>query len=318
MKGSTPVVLAALGGNLAIAVTKFAAFLFTRSSAMLTEAIHSLVDTGDQVLLLIGQKRAELPPNARHPLGYGMETYFWSFTVALMIFTVGGVVSLYEGWRKLQHPEPISRAWVSFLVLALSMAAEAVSFSTAYREYRRMVRGRGVHLFRYLKLSKDPNVIAVLLEDGAAMIGLVLAAIGIAASVFLRAAWADGAASMAIGLLLIAVAVFLANETRSLIAGEAAAPDIVARVRVCVEDDARVAQVHELLSLHLGPRHILFAISLCFRAGVSGEAVQGAAADLTRKVRAVDERIAFVFLRPFDEVSAEVSPAPGTASPAAG
>jgi cation diffusion facilitator family transporter len=317
-EGSTRVVLAALAGNLTIAVSKFAAFFFTRSSAMLTEAIHSLVDTGDQVLLLIGQKRASLPPNARHPLGYGMETYFWSFTVALMIFMAGGIVSLYEGVEKLRHPEPISRPWISFLVLGVSMAAEAGSFSAAYREYRRVVRGRDIRLFGYLKASKDPNIFAVLLEDGAAMIGLVFAAVGIGASVYLKLAWADGAASCMIGLLLVAVAVFLANETRSLIAGEAAAPDIVARVRRCVEADPRVERVDELLSLHLGPRHILFAISLCFRDDVSGEAVQEAASELTRKVQSVDERIGFVFLRPSAGIAADVSPGPGTASPAAG
>ncbi|MEI9965836.1 MAG: cation transporter [Caulobacteraceae bacterium] len=153
--GSTRVVLAALAGNLAIAVVKFAAFLFTRSSAMLTESIHSLVDTGDQLLLLTGQARGSRPPDATHPLGYGMETYFWSFIVALMVFLLGGAASIWQGVAKIAHPVAMSRPWINYVVLAISAVFEAGSFMAAYREYRRVVRGRDIRLFRYLRLSKD-------------------------------------------------------------------------------------------------------------------------------------------------------------------
>ena len=297
-EGSVRVVLAALGGNLAIAVTKFAAFFITRSTAMLTEAIHSLVDTADQVLLLIGQKRSSREANARHPFGYGMEAYFWSFIVALMIFLVGGAVSVWEGVEKLLRPGEIDRPWINLVVLGVSAAFESFSFRVAYGEFRHVVRGRQIRLFRYLRLSKDPNVFATLLEDGAALIGLALAALGVAGSAYFGLPWADGAASIAIGLLLILVAVFLANETRSLIAGEAAAPDIVARARETAVADPAVESVLQVASLHLGPRSILMALTLKFRSGLSGDEIQAAAEALTEKVRAADPRIGGVFLRP--------------------
>ena len=310
--GSTRVVLAALAGNLAIAVTKVVAFAFTGSSAMLTEAIHSLVDTGDQVLLLVGQKRAARPPDETHPLGYGMETYFWSFIVSLMVFLLGGVVSIYEGVHKLQHPEPIRQAWINALVLGFSLVFEGASFTAAYREYRRIVRGRNIRLWGYLKGSKDPNIFAVLLEDGAAMTGLAIAAVGVGAASLLGWAWADAVASIMIGGLLMCVAFFLANESRSLIAGEAAAPDIVEKVRGIIDGDSRVQRTDELLSLHLGPKSIFFAITLRFREALSSAEVQQAAVDLGEKVKTADERIGFVFLRP------SLSPGRGTASPTAG
>lgn len=293
------VVYAALAGNLAIAVVKFTAFLFTHSTAMLTEAIHSLVDTGDQILLLIGQKRARKPADPSHPLGYGMETYFWSFIVALMIFLLGGAVSIYEGVHKVLHPEAMGKAWINFLVLGASAVFEGSSFAVAFREYRKVVSGRGsVSLFRYLRMSKDPNIFATLLEDGAALTGLSFAALGVLGSAVLHLPWADGAASVAIGLLLVCVAIFMANETRSLIAGEAAAPDIVACARKALASDPRVSELHDLATLHLGPQSILVAATLEFRKGLSGEELQQAAGELAEKVQASDPRIGKVFLRP--------------------
>ncbi|HEY5412641.1 MAG TPA: cation diffusion facilitator family transporter [Caulobacteraceae bacterium] len=300
-EGSKRVVLVALAGNLTIAVIKLIAWIFTRSSAMLTEAIHSLVDCGDQVLLLVGQSRGSRPPDETHPLGYGMETYFWSFIVALMVFSLGGAVSIYEGAVRLQHPADMSRPWINYLVLATSALFEGASFMAAYREYRRVVHGRDVHLWRFLQLSKDPNVFSTLLEDGAAMIGLAIAALGVTLSGYLGWRWADGLASILIGLLLVAVALFLGNETRSLIAGEAAAGPVVEAVRAVIGDDDRVISLEEVLSLHLGPNAILFAATLKFRTDLSGDEVQAAAGDLTRAIRRADPRITRAFLRPSDD-----------------
>ncbi len=295
--GSLRVVLIALAGNLGIAATKAAAFVLTGSSAMLTEAIHSAVDSGDQILMLVGQARASKPPDAAHPFGHGMETYFWSFIVALMVFTAGGVAAIWQGIHKLGHPEPIDRPWINFIVLAVSAVFEGISFRSGYREYRRIVRGRDVGLIQFLRISKDPSLFAVLVEDGAALIGLALAALGVAGAL-LGASWADGAASVLIGCLLVFVAMFLANETRSLIAGEAAAPPIVQSVCDVIGRDRRVTAIAELQSLHLGPRVILFAITLRFRSDLSSDALQAAAKELTEAVRGADPRIGPVFLRP--------------------
>jgi cation diffusion facilitator family transporter len=234
--GALKVVLAALAGNL--------------------EGIHSLVDTADQVLLLIGQRRAARPPDVNHPFGYGMETYFWTFIVALMIFLAGGAVAIWEGVEKVLHPTPVSHPWVSFGVLAASALFEGLSFRTAYREYRHIVRGRDIRLLGFLRDSKDPNVFATILEDGTALTGLALAAAGVAGSTLLGWRWADGVASVLIGLLLVGVAVFLANETRSLIAGEAAVPSIEERVRRALDGCAHLGELARLRTLHLGPQSI--------------------------------------------------------------
>src|SRR5262245_12506140 len=226
-KGSTLVIIVALAGNLAIALAKFVASWISGSTAMLTEAIHSLVDTGDQALLLVGQKRGARPPDARHPLGHGMETYFWSFIVALMVFLLGGVVSLYEGVRHIVEPEPVTSPWISIAVLAIAAVFEGTSFRIAYREYRRVVRGRPTRLWDFIKASKDPALFSVLLEDSAALIGICFAAAGVIAASLFHITWADGLASIAIGLLLASVAFVLANEMRSLIAGEAVAPIVM-------------------------------------------------------------------------------------------
>jgi len=292
--GSHKVVFAALAGNLAIAVTKFVAALLTGSSAMLTEAIHSTVDTGNQGLLLLGLARAGRPPSQTHPFGYGMELYFWSFVVALMIFALGGAVSVYQGVHKILAPEPIDRAWINFLVIGLAIVFEGGSFLVAWREFK-AVRG-DVPFFRALKGSKDPSIFAVLLEDGAALLGLALAALGVAGSV-LGLAWADGAASVAIGVLLVVIAAFLANETRSLLTGEAAAPRIVENVRQALDRDPRVENVTEVLSMHLGPREILLGVTLDFCDDLTAAQIEDAADDFAALIQGVDARITRVFVR---------------------
>lgn len=289
-------IYAALGGNLAIAVTKFTAFAFTRSTAMLTEAIHSTVDTGNQALLLFGMARAARKPSESHPFGYGMELYFWAFVVALLIFMAGGAVSIYEGASKLMHPDVITRAWINYLVLGMAIAFEGTSFAVAYREFRKDNRRNS--LLRSMRLSKDPSIFAVLLEDGAALAGLVLALIGVALSDLGGVLWADGAASIGIGALLVLIAIFLAYETRSLLTGEAASPETRKRIREILLADVRVLSAPEILTLHLGPTEVLAAITIDFDDDLPGGEVENAARELSNKIIGELPLVTRVFLRP--------------------
>lgn len=292
---STTVVYAALAGNLAIAATKFVAFALTGSSAMLTEAIHSSVDTGNQGLLLLGLARAKKPPSDTHPFGYGMEVYFWAFVVALLIFALGGAFSIYEGVLKIRQPEPIARAWINFLVIGLAALFEGASFLVAWRQFK-VVR-KDTPFLRAIRRSKDPSIFAVLLEDGAALAGLAIAALGVAGSAVFGVAWADGAASVAIGVLLIAVAIFLASETRSLLTGESASPAIVEAVREMLAADARIDTVAEVLSMHLGPQEILLGVTLDFHDDLTASDIEDAADDFAVRIREIDARITRVFVR---------------------
>lgn len=295
-KGSKGVVYAALAGNLAIAVIKFGAFAMSGAAAMLTEGIHSLVDTGDQLLLLVGLRRSAKPADESHPFGYGMELYFWSFVVALLIFLLGGAVSIWQGVQRLLHPEPSRSALLNYAVLALSSVFEGYSFLKGWREYKR-IAPEGVGLAAFIRRSKDPSLFTTLLEDSAALIGLGLAALGVLGAQ-LGWTWADGVASVSIGLLLAGVAVVLGNETRGLIAGEAAAPRIVETARRRLEEDERVETLSALRSLHLGPAAILIAADLRFAPGLDRAQALEAMEELTQRVRDSDPRITEVFLRP--------------------
>lgn len=294
VSGSTRVVLAALAGNLGVAAVKLAAFAVTRSTAMLSEGVHSLVDTADQLLLLIGQRRAAKPADDSHPFGYGMEMYFWSFIVALLIFFAGGAVAVWEGVQRLLHPAPIDRPWVSLAVLAASAVFEGFSLRTAYREYREIVSGIEVSVFRFIQISKDPSVFATLLEDGAALVGLSLAALGTLAAWLLGLAWADGAASVAIGVLLLGMAAVLTNETRSLIAGEAAATPIQDRLRAAAEKVLGPGSLRKLTTLQNGPRGILVFVSADFPPTASTAETRKTAQRLVRALKAADRRVSHV------------------------
>jgi cation diffusion facilitator family transporter len=294
--GSRAVILAALAGNCAIAMTKFAAALWTGSSAMLSEAIHSAVDTGNQGLLLLGLRRAARPPTARHPFGHGMELYFWAFVVALLIFALGGAFSIYEGWRKIAAPHPVEGAWINFAVLGAAVVFEGLSFRVAWREFRRAHLGEP--FWTAIRRSKDPGVFAVLLEDSAALAGLLIALVGLGLAEWLDLPVLDGVASIGIGLLLVATAIFLANETRSLLTGEAASPRLVEAIRAMLLADPRVAAVHELLSMHLGPAEVLVAVTIDLHDDLPGGAVEQAAAELTRRVEAAHPEVTRIFLRP--------------------
>lgn len=296
--GSTRVVYAALAGNTAIAIAKFGAFALSGSSAMFTEAVHSLVDMVDQVLLLIGDRRSRRAPDPKHPLGYGMEAYFWSFVVALMVLLLGGVAALYQGVRHVLAPHPIAAPAISLGVLAISAVFEASSFAVGYREFKRTVRGRAMPLWAFIRASKDPSLYASLLEDSAALVGIALAILGIVGASLLHIRWADGAASIAIGLLLTAVAAVLANETRSLIAGEAVAPPVMERLQAVLRADDRISEIVEIATLHLGPRAILVALTLRFRPDLTLPGLGGAIRELTDAMQEADGRVAYVYVRP--------------------
>jgi cation diffusion facilitator family transporter len=306
--GSARVVYAALAGNVAIAVAKFVAYLISRSSAMLTEAIHSLVDSVDQVLLLVGQSRGRRPPDAGHPLGHGMENYFWSIIVAVMVLLLGGGASLYEGVRHVFAPEPIASPAINFTVLGIAAVFESSTLAIAYREFKRVVRGRDVALWRFIRISKDPSLYASLLEDSAALIGIGIAALGVLGSAIFQIRWADGAASIAIGGLLTAVAFVLANETRSLIAGEAVAPPIMAEIKRLLNDDVRIEKVDDIATLHLGPKKVLVALTLSFRSETTLADLRAAIREITIALQQADARIAYVYVRPATLSEAPAAP----------
>ena len=295
MAESKVVVYVALAGNAAIAAVKFAAAVLTGSAAMISEAVHSVVDTLDQILLLVGAARSARKPDRSHPFGYGLEVYFWTFSVSVLVFLLGGAVSIAEGVIKLRSNGGAEGALVNYTVLAVSAVFEGISFLIGFRQYRRFTRGR-VGLADFVRRSKDPNLFVSLLEDGAALIGLAIAAAGVTGRLF-GADWADGAASVAIGLLLMSVAFVLANETRSLIAGESADPGVVEAVERALADGLQGCRVAEAATLQLGPSNILVCVTLDIPPERAAETHE-IARELTRRVRKADGRVGRVYFRP--------------------
>jgi len=304
--GSTRVIYAALSGNLAIAAAKLGVYGLSGSTAMLTEAIHSLVDSIDQVLLLIATVRGRKPPDRSHPLGYGMETYFWSFIVAIMVMLAGGVVAIYEGVHRFGVSGPMLSPGLSLGVLGIAAVFEGSSFAVGFREYKRIVRGRNTPLWTFIRRSKDPALYATLLEDLSALIGIGLAALAVIASSVFSVKWADGAASIAIGGLLLTLSIVLANETRSLIAGEAVAPSVLASLERALLADRRVMAVHEIATLHLGPNVIMVALTMSFVPDMHLQDLRAALRDITDALKSVDERITYVYVRPLESTTEEI------------
>ena len=306
--GSKRVIYAALGGNALIAATKFAAGTYTGSSAMLSEAIHSLVDTGNQGLLLFGMARSKKPADEEHPFGYGMELYFWAFVVAILIFGLGAGISFYEGVTKLADPHPVSSFLVNYVVLAAAMIFEGVAWTVAFREFNR-VRGERSFL-EEVRRSKDPTVFTVLFEDTAAMLGLFAAFIGLLATQFLHLEWADAAASIAIGVILALTAMGLAYETKSLLTGEAASASTVSALHRMALAEPAVRGVNELRTVHFGPQSILANLSLDFEDRSSLEDIEQT---VTRLERRIKERFPSI-TRVFIEAQAGEHHARGTAT----
>jgi cation diffusion facilitator family transporter len=275
---STKVIIAALIGNSAISITKFFAAFTTGSSAMLSEGIHSLVDTGNQILLLYGMKQAKKPADEEFPFGHGKEIYFWSFVVAILIFAVGSGVSIYEGIHHVRHPVEIDNPLVNYIVLGLALLFEGGAWFFAFKEFGK-VKGRRGYI-EAVKRGKDPSMFVVLFEDSAAMLGLLIALLGIWLTQVTGIAIFDGIASILIGFILGGTAVWLAVETKGLLIGEGANRDVVASIRELAESFDEVEKVNELLTMHMGPEFILVNISIRFRRG-----------QLTREIEAVIQEI---------------------------
>ncbi|KZK82504.1 Ferrous-iron efflux pump FieF [Pseudovibrio sp. Ad46] len=292
--GSKKVIFAALAGNTLISITKFAAAAYTGSAAMLSEGIHSLVDTGNQGLLLLGMKRAEKPADEKHPFGYGSEIYFWAFVVAIMIFAVGAGISLYEGIQKILNPHPIESALIAYIVLGLALIFEGWAWMVAYKEFKK-TKGKRPFLAA-VRDSKDPTVFTVLFEDTAAMLGLLVALVGIYGAQALGIAWLDGAASVVIGLILAGTAFVLALETKGLLIGESASDELVASVREILQAPAAVKGVNEIRTLHLGPNDVLLAASLDFEDALTAGAVEEVIFSLEDTIKRAQPLIGRVFL----------------------
>ena len=258
--GAKKSVYAALIGNLLIAVTKFVAAFFTGSSAMLSEAVHSLVDTGNEVLLLYGMRQARQPADEKYPFGHGKEIYFWSFMVAVLVFSLGAGISVYEGVFHIRHPGVIDKPLVNYIVLGLALLFEAVSWHVAFTQFKKE-KGE-LSFVQAIHRGKDPTVFTVLLEDSAALLGLVVALAGIGLGQLTGNMVYDGAASIVIGLILAGVAGWLAYESKSLLIGESAGRDVVAGIRALIQTNPCVDKVNEILSMHMGPEFILVNISL--------------------------------------------------------
>ncbi|MDX1622756.1 MAG: cation diffusion facilitator family transporter [Gemmatimonadota bacterium] len=285
---------AALFGNGAIAVTKFVAAAMTGSSAMLAEGVHSVADTGNQALMLLGMWRGDKPPDRTHPFGYGKEVFFWGFVVAIVLFAVGAGVSIYEGVTHLFHPAELKDPLPNYVVLGIAAAFETVATTIAVREFLRRKGDRGV--VETLKESKDPALFVVLFEDSAALAGIAVAAAG----VFLSSAtgdpvW-DASASIVIGLILATVSLWLAWETRGLLVGEAARTPLLEGVRRIVATHEAVERVGKLLTMHMGPEKVLVVLSVDFASDVSAEAVESAAGELERTIRSEHPKVGWVFL----------------------
>jgi len=298
--GSTRVVYAALAGNVLVAASKFTAAAISGSSAMLTEAVHSTADCINQLLLLIGVRRGRLPADSTHPFGYGMEIYFWTFVVAVLVLLAGGAVSIVQGVREFASPRPIGSPMINFAVLALAGVFEGYSFSVGYREYRALVArhrlpGLTPNLFRFIAWSKDPSLYESLLEDGAALVGIAIAAIGIAASTFFGYWRGDGLASIIIGLLLIANSFAILVATRSLIAGEAAAPTLLYDLEQALKGQHWSDRIKSIDTLHLGPSCVLIAVVLDpVRGGVLDRQLS---LEIANRLTAIDERVIEVLFR---------------------
>lgn len=294
--GSKKVIYAALAGNFLIAATKFVAAALTGSSAMLSEGIHSLVDTGNGFLLLYGLRRAARPADRTHPYGHGREIYFWSFVVALLVFALGAGVSFYEGVVHVREPEPIRSPTVNYAVLALSVLFEGYSWSVALKEFRHAKGNLG--WWQAVRRSKDPSVYTVLFEDSAALLGLAVALAGILAAEVFAVPELDGVASLGIGLILAATAVFLAREAKGLLMGEAASPEVEDQVKAVAAADPAVHRVNGIVTTHLGPTQVIATLSLEFDDAASVAEVEAAVERIEARLKAELPIVTGLFVKP--------------------
>ena len=286
-------VVAAILGNLAIATTKFFAAAFSGSSAMLSEAIHSLVDTGNGALILLGIRNSRKPPDSEHPFGHGRELYFWTLMVGVLIFGVGGGMSVYEGLTHLTNPKPIEDAKWTYIVLGLSAVFESITWYFGWKAFSKERRGRGV--FEVIHSTKDPTSFSVLLEDSAALLGLGVALLGIFLSQSLNEPYFDGGASIVIGLLLCTIATVMVYESRGLLIGEGVDQNTLKNLREIVEADEDVAHLQHLHTIYQSPQTVLLVIELRFDDSISAVDVRKAVRRLEANIQARYPEIKYVF-----------------------
>jgi len=291
---SNKVIYAAIAANLGIAAIKFVAAAFTGSSAMISEGIHSLVDTGNGGLMLLGVHRSRRPADDQHPFGYGKELYFWTLIVAIVIFAVGGGISAYEGLLHVLHPARLQDPTWNYVVLVLSLFFESYSFMVAFKAFQ-SAKG-DLSIWQSIETSKDPTTYTVLFEDSAALLGLIVAFVGVFFSQMLDMAYFDGAASILIGVILAVVAILLAYESKGLLIGEAVDPETLKNIRRLAESDARVEAVKNVLTMHFGPRTILLAMDLQFRNDLSAAEVEDSVDRLEEAVRKHHRDIKHIFI----------------------
>jgi cation diffusion facilitator family transporter len=259
--GGTKAIIAALVANIGIAVTKFIAWLLTGSSSMLAESIHSVADSGNQALLLVGGKRAQRKATPEHPFGYGRDRYIYAFIVAIVLFSVGGLFALYEAYHKISHPEPIDEwQWVPVTVLIVAIGLETFSFRTAIQESN-LVRGKSSWV-QFVRRAKAPELPVVLLEDAGALLGLIFALFGVSLTLITHNGIWDGVGTAAIGILLVVIAIILAIETKSLLLGEGATPEDAAKIEQALLRGAGVERIIHMKTLYLGPDELLVAAKI--------------------------------------------------------
>jgi cation diffusion facilitator family transporter len=281
--GGTRAIVAALLANLGIAITKFIAFLLTQSSSMLAEAVHSVADSGNQALLLLGGRRAQRGATPQHPFGYGRERYIYAFIVSIVLFSVGGLFALYEGYHKWEHAVPITKyQWVPVTVLLVAIVLESFSFRTAIVESNH-IRGKATWV-QFVRRAKAPELPVVLLEDLGALLGLVFALVGVSMTLATGNGRWDAAGTVAIGILLVTIAVILAVETKSLLLGEGATPEDVGRIEQAINEGSEVRRVIHMRTLHLGPEELLVAAKIGVTPSASAE-------ELARHIDTVEARI---------------------------
>ena len=296
-EGGTRAIVAALAANLGIATTKFVAWGLTQSSSMLAEAIHSVADSGNQVLLLVGGKRAEREATEEHPFGFGRSRYLYAFIVSVVLFSVGGLFALYEGIHKLQHPEPIDKwQWVPITVLVIAIVLESMSFRTAISEANHL-RNR-VSWRDFIRHARAPELPVVLLEDFAALIGLVFALFGVGLTLITDNGIWDGAGTVCIGALLVSVAVVLAMETKSLLLGESATPENEQQIEAALLATPGVDRIIHMKTMHLGPEELLLGAKVAMSANLEMAAVSRAIDDAEERVRAAVPIARVIYLEP--------------------
>lgn len=290
------VVYVALAGNLLVTATKLAAALWTGSSAMLSEAVHSFVDTGNELLLLYGMHRARHRPNAEHPIGYGRELYFWSFVVALMVFALGAGASVYGGIRHVLQPEPIDDPLVNYIVLGLAFVFDGASWVISFRQFRAAKGPMGY--YEAFRKSKDPPSFMVLFEDTADLVGILLAAAGTYAASSLKLPMLDGVASILIGLMLAVIASLLARESKSLLIGERADPNLSDSIARIAEAASTLSHTNGVLTVQLAPDQVFVGLSLQFPPELRTADIEASVIDIERKIRAVHPEVMMLFIKP--------------------